>query len=154
MHTKQHYENEQAERAARILRSQRMLRAQAEQARAEAARCRELAAGTAGGIVTLGGSGRNRNPAEEAMLRLLSAEEAWQEAAGRLSREEARIGAALSSLPAEDALLLHLRWMREMPWCGVAQRLHMSERTVRRRHEPALCAFYAAYAGAQGEAAA
>ena len=145
MNKKRHYESGAAEAAARILGNQRLLRKQAAAAREEAARCRELATGTAGGIMLSAGSGPSGNPAEEAMIRLLSSEERWQEAEERLTREEARIGEALSRLPAEDALLLHLRWMRELPWCAVALRLHMSERTARRRHEPALSAFRAAY---------
>ena len=145
MNRKRHYESGAAEAAARILGNQRLLRNQAAAAREEAARCRELATGTAGGIVLSAGSCASGNPAEEAMIRLLSAEERWREAAERLTREEARIGTALSRLPAEDALLLHLRWLRELPWCAVALRLHMSERTARRRHEPALAAFREAY---------
>ena len=145
MNVKRHYESEAAEKAARVLGNQRLLRSQAAAAREEAARCRELATGPASGIVMNTGSGGGENHAEEAMIRLLSAEERWQEAAERLTCEEARIGAALSRLPAEDALLLHLRWLRELPWCAVALRLHMGERTARRRHEPALAAFWGAY---------
>lgn len=36
----------------------------------------------------------------------------------------------LDELPAEEALLLRLRYMEGLPWALVARELHMSERSV------------------------
>ena len=131
MEEKRKYGSAAAEEGARILGEARALRALVAEEREMAARLRALATGEEDG--------------GEAVLPLLEAERRWTRDADRLAEREAAIGEALSRMPAEDALLLHLRWLRRLSWCAVALRLHMSERTARRRHARALAAFRDAY---------
>ena len=104
-----------------------------------------MTTGTGSGMVMNRGPGGIKNHAKEAMLRLFSAEEKWNRVAERFAREEEWIDEALSRLLAEDAPLLHLRWMRKLPWYSVAILLQIAERTARHHHEPALIAFWEAY---------
>ena len=139
--------DERAVRAARVLERTKNRRAVAGALRSEAARLRELAQRPAGGFCVNPRSGGGGNRMEEAMLRLLEAEERWAAEAANLAREEGRVGSALAAMPARECLLLQLRWLRGLSWRAVAGRLYVSERTARRMQEPALIAFWEAYEG-------
>ena len=129
---------ERAERAKRLLLRPAEMEAELEMLQGRVQRLREK-------VDEIGAAGKHLDPLDSRIIRLMDAEDRVARMLAELAVLRGRVNAALTLLPAQEALLLRLRLLRGLDWEGVALHLYMCERTARRHFEPALVHFAEAY---------